>query len=118
MPLGLIATDALLEHGSNGRLLVYDPLTEQTDILVNDLNFPNGVTLSHDRKAIIFTEMGGYRILRYWLEGEKKGSHEVLAAALPGFPDNITTGTNGRYWIAFVAPRDRMVDLLSNWPFG
>jgi len=106
----------LVEHGGNGRLLVYDTLTQETDRLVNDVDFANGVTLSHDRKAIIFSEMGSYRILRYWIDGPREGELEILVDQLPAFPDNITTGTDGRYWVAMVSPRNKLMDMLSGWP--
>ncbi len=62
----------LMEHGGSGRLLVYDTLTEDTDELITDLNFPNGLTLSHDGKSLLLTETGSYRVLRYWLEGQTR----------------------------------------------
>ncbi len=48
--------------------------------------------------------------------GANKGNVEVLIDQLPAFPDNITSGQKGRYWIALVAPRNAILDGLSNWP--
>ena len=36
---------------------------------------------------------------------------------LPGFPDNINNGLNGRFWIGLVAPRIASLDALSARPF-
>jgi len=36
---------------------------------------------------------------------------------LPSFPDNISTGHDGRYWVAFVSPRNSLIDKLSGKPF-
>jgi len=36
---------------------------------------------------------------------------------LPGFPDNINNGQNGKFWIGLVAPRSKVLDNLSEQPF-
>ena len=75
----------LMEHGGNGRLLVFDPLTEQTKVLLSDLNFANGLTLSHDRQSLLLTETGTYRVLRYWLEPRPSGQLETVIDKPAGF---------------------------------
>ena len=60
--------------------------------------------------------MGNYRVLRHWLEGTKKGKTEPLVENLPGFPDNISTGRDGRFWLAMAAPRNRFFDFIAPWP--
>ena len=104
----------LLEHGGHGRLLVYDPTTRKARTLVRGLNFANGVAIAHDGSYVLVAETGSYRILRYWIEG---GRIEPLLENLPGFPDNLSTGMDGRYWVAFASPRNKLVDALSNAPF-
>ncbi|MDZ7698746.1 MAG: SMP-30/gluconolactonase/LRE family protein [Deltaproteobacteria bacterium] len=105
------------EHGGHGRLLVYDPATGKTQTLLEDLNFANGVAVSHDQKAVLVNETGSYRVIRFWIEGPKKGTSETLIGALPSFPDNISAGEDGRYWVAFVSPRNPLIDKLSGKPF-
>jgi hypothetical protein len=46
----------------------------------------------------------GFRLLRYWLKGEKKGTHEMFAL-LPGWPDNVRRNPNGDFWVAIHALR-------------
>ena len=41
----------------------------------------------------------------------------MLLDNLPGFPDNINTGRNGRFWIGLVAPRNVMLDRFSARPW-
>jgi sugar lactone lactonase YvrE len=105
------------EHGGHGRLLVYDPATKTTRTLLNGLNFANGVAVTHDQHAVLVNETGSYRVIRFWIEGPKKGASETLIGALPSFPDNISTGQNGRHWVAFVSPRNPLIDKLSGKPF-
>ncbi len=107
----------LIEHGGHGRLLVYDPATGETETLLDGLNFANGVAVSHDQKAVLVNETGRYRVIRFWIEGPKKGTSETLIGALPSFPDNISAGEDGRYWVAFVSPRNPLIDNLSGKPF-
>ncbi len=107
----------LMEHGGHGRLLVYDPATAKTSTLLKGLNFANGVAVSHDQRSVLVNETGSYRVVRFWLEGPEKGRAETLVEGLPGFPDNITTGLEGRYWVALVSPRNSLLDSLSDKPF-
>ena len=106
----------LMEHGGHGRLIVYDPATDKARELIKKLNFANGVALSPDQRFVLVAETGNYRILRYWLEGEKKGQSETLIDNLPGFPDNLSAGRDGRFWLALAAPRNRFLDATAPWP--
>lgn len=107
----------LMEHGGHGRLLMYDPAKATTTTLLKGLNFANGVAVSHDQKSILVNETGSYRVVRFWLEGPHKGKAEPLVEGLPGFPDNITAGLEGRYWVALASPRNPLLDSLSDKPF-
>jgi len=107
----------LMEHGAHGRLLVYDPATGVAKTLLEGLNFANGVAVSHDQNFVLVNDMGEYRVIRFWIAGPEKGKSETLIASLPSFPDNITTGLEGRFWIAFVSPRNPLMDKLSDRPF-
>ena len=105
------------EHCGHGRLLVYDPAARKARTLIDGLNFANGVAISHDQNYVLVNETGSYRIIRYWITGPKKGKSEPLIEGLPSFPDNISAGLEGRYWVAFVSPRNSLVDKLSGKPF-
>ncbi|UCB50087.1 MAG: SMP-30/gluconolactonase/LRE family protein [Deltaproteobacteria bacterium] len=105
------------EHGGHGRLLVYDPTTGKARTLLKGLNFANGVSVSHDQSYVLINDTGSYRVIRYWIAGPNKGKSEPLIEALPGFPDNISAGLEGRYWVALVSPRNRLIDNLSGKPF-
>jgi len=107
----------LMEHGGYGRLLVYDPETGKTKMLVDGLSFANGVAVSHDQTYVLVNETGSYRVIRHWISGSKKGQTEPLIENLPSFPDNISTGDKGRYWVALVSPRNELLDNLSGKPF-
>ncbi|MFW6052228.1 MAG: SMP-30/gluconolactonase/LRE family protein [Myxococcota bacterium] len=107
----------ILEHAGTGRLLVYDPESEKATTALDGLTFANGVAVSPDGRFVLVNETGSYRVLRLWLEGPEAGSVETLVDALPGFPDNVSTGMDGRYWVALVSPRNDLLDGLSGAPF-
>ena len=102
----------LLEHGANGRLLQHDVVAKQTRVLLSGLHFANGVAVGPDDAYVLVNETAKYRVLRYWLKGEKAGTHEVFIDNLPGFPDNITFNGRDRFWVAIFAPRDPLLDRL------
>jgi len=107
----------IMEHGGHGRVFEYAPDTQQTRLLMDGLNFANGVAIGEDQQYLLVNETGHYRVLKFWLEGPNSGTTEVILDNLPGFPDNVNNGLNGRFWIGLVAPRNKMLDDLSDSPF-
>jgi len=105
-----------MEHGGHGRLLVYDPVDQTTKMLMDGLNFANGVAVDADSQFVLVNETGSYRIHKYWLQGDKRGQSEVLIDNLPGFPDNVVRGNDGRFWVGLVSPRSKPLDDLSASP--
>lgn len=106
----------LIEHRPNGRLLVYDPADQTTTTLLDSLYFANGVAVAPDDSYVLVVETGKYAITRYWLTGEKAGVAETLIDNLPGFPDGVSRGSNGIFWVAIASPRDKLLDMLMPKP--
>ncbi|PNX99661.1 strictosidine synthase 1-like protein, partial [Trifolium pratense] len=73
----------ILSGDKSGKLIKYEPKSEQVTILLNNLTFANGVALSKDGNYILIAETTNCRILRYWLQTSKAGTLEVFAN-LPG----------------------------------
>ncbi len=105
------------EHGGHGRVLEYDPVSKQSTTLLSGLNFANGITISHDQKWVLVNETGTYRVLKVGIDESNKGKVETVIDNLPGFPDNISRGSNGVYWIGLVSPRSGALDGLSGSAF-
>jgi sugar lactone lactonase YvrE len=72
--------------------------------LLDGLYFANGVTVTADGSALVFAETVARRLSKYWLTGPAAGTVTPLAVNLPGMPDNISTGSDGRIWTALVTP--------------
>ena len=107
----------ILEHRGHGRLLEHNPATGETVELTGGLVFANGVSLTHDETGVLVNETGSYRVLLVERDGPGRGAVVPFIDALPGFPDNIKRGSNGRYWVSLISPRNALVDQLAGRPF-
>ncbi len=107
----------MLDTRPNGRLLVYDPETGETEVVIHELYFANGVALSPDEDYVLVNETWRYRIQRHWLEGERAGETEVFADNLPGFPDNLARDDEGIFWVAIPTKRNSQVDTIHPHPW-
>jgi sugar lactone lactonase YvrE len=108
----------LLESRPHGRLLVYDPATHETKILLDGLFFANGVALSRGEDFVLVAETYRYSIRRYLLKGDKAGTSDVFLDNLPGFPDNLSANRRtGRFWAALFTVRNATMDKLHPHPF-
>ena len=107
----------LFEHRPYGRFLSYDPATQQTELLMGEMYFSNGVAVSHDNDFVLVTETGTYRVWKYWIAGEHKGKKEIFLDHLPGFPDGISRGNDGIFWLTLISPRKAALDGIMPYPF-
>ena len=100
----------LLEHSGTGRLFALRP-GGRLDLLVEGLQFANGVALDPEERYLLVAETGAYRIRRLWLTPDRPGQDEIFVDNLPAFPDNLSTG-DGIFWLALPSPRDPILDWL------
>ncbi|HEX6240566.1 MAG TPA: SMP-30/gluconolactonase/LRE family protein, partial [Polyangiales bacterium] len=106
----------LIEHSGTGRLARIAP-DGKAEVLIDGLQFANGVALAPDETFVCVAETGGYQVQRYWLRGPRAGQRDLLIGELGGFPDNISTGSDGLIWITQAAPRNKLLDFLHpRWP--
>ncbi len=101
----------IFEHSCTGRLARYDADGTVTT-LVAGLAFGNGLVLAADESHLLYAESAAYSVTRYWLAGPKAGSTEPFAPNLPGFPDNMSLGSDGLLWVSIAAPRNTLLDAL------
>ena len=107
----------IIEHTANGRLLSYNLATKETNLLLDNLYFANGVALNDNEDFVLVNETSAHRITRFWLKGEKRGTSDTFLDNLPFYPDGISNGENGIFWIAMQSPRKKILEVLSEKPF-
>lgn len=113
----------IIEQRCTGRVLEYDPATRVTRIVAHGLSFANGVALSRDERSLFVAETGQYRIWKIdvgadRLDVRQPSAHaQVLFENLPGYPDNLMRGAEGRIWVGFAGPRSPKVDAMAQQPF-
>ncbi|ORV14889.1 SMP-30/gluconolactonase/LRE family protein [Mycobacterium celatum] len=104
-------TAAVIEARGRGGLFKLGADGTVTQLL-DGLYFANGVTPTADESALVFAETQARRLSKYWLSGPQAGSVTPLAVHLPGMPDNISTGADGRIWTAMVAEVNTALEWL------
>jgi sugar lactone lactonase YvrE len=114
----------ILEQSSTGRILEYDPATKSTRIVAKGFSFANGVALSGDEQTLFVNETGKYRVWKISVNAKDMDistpnkQAKILFANLPGYPDNLMRGLDGKIWLGFAKPRNSLIiDKLSANPF-
>jgi sugar lactone lactonase YvrE len=121
----------ILEQAGTGRVLEYDPASKATRVVARGLSFANGVALSADERSLYVNETGKYRIWKVAVTAQaldlaplaNLGGQDAQAQArvlfdnLPGYPDNLMRGLDGRIWVGLVKPRNPKVDQLARKPW-
>ena len=102
----------ILEMRPNGGLYRYNSQTKLVETLIDTTYFGNGVVLAKDESFLLLTETTKYRVLKYWLKGEKTGETEVLINNLPGFPNGISIREDGTFWLGFTTARNDALDKI------
>jgi sugar lactone lactonase YvrE len=112
----------IIEQSSTGRVLEYDPANKTTRVVAKGFSFANGVALSRDEKTLFVNETGKYRVWKILvnskdLDMSNPGDQaELLLDNLPGYPDNLMRGLDGKIWLGFAKPRSAVIEKLST-PF-
>lgn len=99
-------TGRLLRLGTDGHV----------DVVLDGLAFANGVALSADESFVVVAETGAATVVRHWITGERAGQRDLLVADLPGYPDNLSRGSDGLIWVTLASPRDPVVERLQRSP--
>ncbi|MFC9912421.1 SMP-30/gluconolactonase/LRE family protein [Streptomyces sp. NPDC127197] len=107
----------VVEQTGTGHLLRLEPGSDRPEVLLDSLQFANGLTVSRDGSFLVVAETSACRLTRYWLTGPRAGRHEPLVEHLPGMPDNIWRGgPDSPIWVALAGPRVPALDLLQRAP--
>lgn len=113
----------IIEQSASGRVLAYDPATQKTRVVARGFSFANGIALGADGRTLFVNETGRYRVWK--VDGTahdldvRRGSPQaqVLLENLPGYPDNLMRGRDGRIWVGLFKLRNPAADSLAERPF-
>ncbi|MES2947215.1 MAG: SMP-30/gluconolactonase/LRE family protein [Pseudomonadota bacterium] len=113
----------IIEGASTGRVLEYDPATHSTRVMAYGLAFANGVALSADEQSLFVTETGKFRLWKIATSASGLNVAQanplatVLLDNLPGYPDNLMRGLDGKIWMGFAKPRNPVADNMADKPW-
>lgn len=109
----------ILEQRSTGRILEYNPADKTTRIVAKGFSFANGVVLSQDEQWLFVNETGKYRVWKISVNARDldiaspSESSKLLFENLPGYPDNLMRGLDGKIWLGFAKPRNPAIDKIT-----
>jgi sugar lactone lactonase YvrE len=104
------------EARPTGRLLRYDPASGQTAVVLDSLDFANGVAVGPGGAYVLVNETMTARIHRLWLSGPRAGTREIFVEGLPGAPDNLAYDGMGTFWVGLFAPRTSEAERVRTLP--
>jgi len=97
-----------------GRLLRYDPTTEEVQVLASGIWFANGIAvMDPEETSILISETYMQRPLRYHITGPMAGSLEVIADGLVGMLDGADCNHRTKLcYVPIVSPTTTLVKVL------
>jgi sugar lactone lactonase YvrE len=113
----------IIEQSASGRVLAYDPSTNKTRVVARGFSFANGIALGADGHTLFVSETGRYRLWKIDGKAIDLDVHsgtpqaQILLDNLPGYPDNLMRGRDGRIWVGLFKPRNPAADSLAERPF-
>lgn len=93
----------LLEHGSTGRVIEYDPASGDSRVLASGLKYCCGV--ASDGQRVFVAESWRHRIVD--IDGANTTS---VVSELPGYPGRISGASDGGYWLSIFAARTQLLE--------
>jgi sugar lactone lactonase YvrE len=116
------ATLDVLEQSCTGRVLEFDPATKALRVVAKGLSFANGIALTTDEQYLLVSETGRYRIWKIAIPADQLDLAQpsplakVLIDNLPGYPDNLMRGLDGKFWVGLAGPRNDL-DAMAERPY-
>lgn len=99
----------LMAHGASGAVLRLDLVEGDGRIVADGLAWPAGLLVEPDRSLIV-SEASRHRLVR--LTGDGRSKPQPVLSNLPGYPARLTRAAGGGAWLALMAPRNRLVELV------
>jgi hypothetical protein len=102
----------LMEKRKAGRLIIYEPHTGKSHVLLSELSYPYGLAITNDGQDLLITESWSHTLSSYKLNDIRKQSRKLLIPNLPGYPARIVPSLVGGYWMCLFALRTGLIELV------
>ncbi|HQT79792.1 MAG TPA: SMP-30/gluconolactonase/LRE family protein, partial [Rhodopila sp.] len=102
----------LMAKNHLGRLLTCRPDLDSPNVLLRDLYYPNGLSITPDGAGLWFTESWKHRVSRTAINGSVLGRPTVVLNNLAGYPARIAPASGGGFWLAMFAVRTHLVEFV------
>ena len=102
----------LMEKRSNGRLVMCGPDLGNPQVLLRDLPYPYGLSVSADGKQLWLTESWAHRLSRFALSANGLGAGDVIAANMPGYPSRLHPDSQGGLLLGIFARRTHLIEFV------
>ncbi|SER54749.1 SMP-30/Gluconolaconase/LRE-like region-containing protein [Nitrosomonas sp. Nm51] len=108
------AIDEAIALAPNGRLWLYDLDSHSVRLVAEGFHFINGVLIDPHpgrirEQSVIVTQTSQFRVARFFLNGPKAGTSEIVIDSLPGMPDGMDRDAHGRIWLAMFTDRSPLL---------
>ncbi|MEM7433646.1 MAG: PQQ-binding-like beta-propeller repeat protein [Myxococcota bacterium] len=96
--------------GDNGRLWRHDLDTGETRLVADGFHFIDGILVDPSpdgerESSVLVTQTPGFAITRFFFAGPNAGHAEEVWTSLPGMPDGMDRGEDGRIWVGLFRKR-------------
>ncbi|MGY4407052.1 SMP-30/gluconolactonase/LRE family protein [Bradyrhizobium sp. USDA 3315] len=102
----------LMEKRANGRLISCGAGLDNPQVLLRDLPYPYGVSVSADGNSLWLTESWAHRLSRFALGGNGLGPRETVAANMPGYPARLHPDGHGGMLLGIFARRTHLIEFV------
>lgn len=99
----------LMAKGASGAVLRIDLLEGEGRVVADGLAWPAGLLVEPGRSVIV-AEASRHRLLR--ITGGGHSRPQPVLSNLPGYPARLLRAAGGGAWLALMAPRNRLVELV------
>lgn len=112
----------VIAYNGNGRVWRHDLNSGETRLIAEGFHFVDGILYDlHPgqtrEQSIISSQTTGFRIIRFYLNGPKAGSSELVLDGLPGMCDGMDRDAKGRIWCAMYTQRSAALTWLHENPW-
>jgi sugar lactone lactonase YvrE len=102
----------MMQKNRAGRIAVCGPNFEAPKVLLRDVPYPYGLSLSPDGRFLWLTESWSHRVCRATVAGRDLGAVEPVIRNLPGYPARLGHAAAGGFWLSIFGLRTHLIEFV------